>query len=277
MVSLSVFSTMASYSQSTGELPATTTIIHYKLSVGYYTTTVLIFPSPIQQADRGAKELMAQKQPGVENVLKVKAARKDFPPTNLHVFTADDKVYAFDVVYASDPTKTTYDLTTLIPADSAQGNSKTQIEYSKKPFDRQKLASDIAKVKAAQPFFSTRICKNKIEAQLQKIYQSDNVLYFEFKIANESGLPYNIDFTRLYIQDRQKLKRSSIQQREVIPIYNDTVSNIPGKSVVQWVIAVPQLTIPDHRQLFWEMIEKNGGRYISLEVTNRKLLKAKSF
>jgi len=56
---------------------------------------------------------MAQKQPGVENVLKVKAARKDFPPTNLHVFTADGRVYAFDVSYSPNPPQTTYDLTKL--------------------------------------------------------------------------------------------------------------------------------------------------------------------
>src|SRR5450631_4405201 len=77
-------------------LPASTLVLHYRLAVGCTTTTVLIFPSPVKQADRGYKDLIAQKQTGVEKVLKIKAARTDFTPTNLHVFTADGKIYAFD-------------------------------------------------------------------------------------------------------------------------------------------------------------------------------------
>ena len=77
---LLVMITIAAFSQPvTSVLPATASIIHYKLSVGYNTTTVLIFPAPVKQADRGERDLLAQKQPGVENVLKVKAARRDFP------------------------------------------------------------------------------------------------------------------------------------------------------------------------------------------------------
>lgn len=264
---------LTSFSQSSGNLPANAAIIHYKLFVGYYTTTVLIFPSPVQQADRGERDLMAQKQPGVENVLTVKAARRDFPPTNLHVFTADGRVYAFDVVYAPDPNQTTYDLAKLVSSDTADGNSKAQIELSKKPLDRLKLASDIAKVKAARPFFSTHSSKYKMKVQLQTIYRYGDILYMGLKITNRSTLPYPIDFIKLYISDKKRTIRSSMQQREVIPVFIDTVSIIPSKSAVQWVIAIPELMIPEHRQLVWEMNEKNGGRNLKFMIKNWELLK----
>ena len=278
VILFSVFIAMmgiASFSQSIGDLPATTIIIHYRLSIGYNTTTILIFPSAVQQVDRGERDLMAQKQAGVENVLKVKAARKDFQPTNLHVFTADGHVYAFDIEYVPNPLQTTYDLTRLTTTDSAESNSKGLIVLSGKPFDTQKIANDIAKIKNEKPFFSHRNRKFQMELRLQTIYRSDNILFIGFKIINRSNLPYDVDFAQLYIQDKRQLKRASTQQREITPIYRDSISCIPGKSAVEWVVAIPRLTVPEHRQFALEIYEKNGGRHIRLEVANRQLFKAK--
>src|SRR6185312_9889025 len=250
-------------------------IIHYKLAIGYNTTTVLIFPAPVKQADRGYKDLIAQKQPGVENVLKIKAARRDFPPTNLHVFTSDGRIYAFDVSYTPDPPQTTYDLTKL---DTGKGDAGQQdiIKLSQKVVDKEQLIKNADKVREAKPFFSTSNHKYRMKWQLRTIYLSDDILLFGFTIANRSNLPYNIDFTRLYIRDKQKVKRASVQEREVIPLYKDTVTTIPGNATAKWVVAVPKFTIPDHRKFVLEMYEKNGGRHLTLEVTNRQLFKAKS-
>lgn len=264
---------IASFSQSIGDLPATSVIIHYKLSIGYNTTTILIFPSAVQQVDRGERDLMAQKQAGVQNVLKLKADRKDFPPTNLHVFTADGRVYAFDVVYVPDPKQTTFDLTKLATIDSS--NATGQIELSTKPLDRQKLARDIAKVKAAQSFLHSRCYNNKMEARLQAIYRADDMLYFNFKISNRSNLPYRIDFAHLIIRDKQKIKRGSIQEREIVPIFSDTIACVPNNSTILWVVAIPQLTIPEGRKIIWEMYEKNGGRHLLISFNNRELYKAR--
>ena len=264
--------TITAFSQSTTtDLPSVTVLIHYKLSVGYNTTTVLIFPAPVKQADRGERDLLAQKQPGVENVLNLKAARRDFPSTNLHVFTSDGRVYAFDVSYFSDPPQTTYDLGKLDAISSAKDHPKDRIKLSEKPLDTAELARNIAQVKAAQPFFSTHSNKYKMKVQLQTIYRSGDILFFGLKITNRSTLPYPIEFTKLLILDRKRAKRSSIQEREIVPLYKDTVSTIMGKSAIQWVIAVPQLTISDHRQLIWEMNEMHGGRNMILEIKNRQI------
>jgi conjugative transposon TraN protein len=257
------------------DLPASTKIIHYKLAVGYNTTTVLIFPAPVKQADRGYKDLIAQKQPGVENVLKIKAARRDFTPTNLHVFTGDGGLYAFDVIYASEPAQTTFDLTKLdsvVKHDGPQGI----IEFSRKGIDNEQLVKSVEKVRGAKPFLSSSTHEYRMKLGLQSIYLSGDILLFGFEIANRSHLSYNIDFTRLYIRDKQKIKRSSLQEREIVPLFKDTVSSVGGETTVKWVVAVPKFTIPDNRQFVFEMYERNGGRHVSLEVTNRQLFKAKS-
>src|SRR5438270_557447 len=63
----------------------------YSLQVGYNTTTVLIFPAAVKPGDKGKgdADLIVRKQPGSENILKVKAGRKNFTPTSLHVITGD--------------------------------------------------------------------------------------------------------------------------------------------------------------------------------------------
>ena len=74
------------------DLPESTLIPHYRLSVAYNTTTVLVFPASVKPIDRGDRDILAVKQPGVENVVKVKASRKNFAPTNLLVFTSDGRI-----------------------------------------------------------------------------------------------------------------------------------------------------------------------------------------
>jgi len=261
----------------TSVLPATAAIIHYKLTVGYHTTTVLIFPATVKQADRGERDLLAQKQPGVENALKVKAARRDFPPTNLHVFTSDGRVYAFDVSYGSDPDQTTFDMSKLETTSSIGDNPKDPIKFSNKPLDTAELARNIVKLRAARPFFSTHFSKYKMRVQLQTIYRSGDILFLDLEITNRSTLPYPIDFAKLFIRDKIRAKRSSVQDREIMPLCTATVAIIPGKSASQWVVAIPQLTIPKHRKLVWVMSERNGGRNLTIRVKNKQLCRARDF
>ena len=269
------FITLFSFAQSDAGLPEVTAITHYKLSVGYNVTTILIFPSAIQQADRGERDLMTQKQTGIENVLKVKAARKGFQPTNLHIFTADGRVYAFDVTFTQYPNQTTYDLTRLKTNDSSSYDSKPKIDFFPTLLKYKQIANDFAKIKTMKPFLSSKTHRYKMELQLQTIYHVGDIIYFGCKILNKSSLPFTFDALRLYMRENVQVRRSSIQQRQIIPIYKDTVFYIPGKSDMQFIMAFHQFTIPDHRQLVLEIIERDGGRDLTLKITNQQLLKAR--
>jgi conjugative transposon TraN protein len=269
---------MTSFAQPVNNvLPTSTAMIHYRLVVGYNSTTVLIFPSPVIQADRGYKDLIAQKQPGVENVLKLKAARKDFPPTNLHIFTANGKIYAFDISYAADPAQTTFDLTKLDTSTQANAGTRPAIELSQIIVDQDQLATGMHQMKQAKPFFSASSRKYQMKITLQAIYQKDNMLVFCLSLTNRSTLPYDIDFSRLSIRDKHQAKRSSAQEREIIPVQKDTLTTIPGQNAVTWAVAVPTFTIPDHRKMVIELYEKNGGRQLTLEIKNHQLFKARKW
>jgi Domain of unknown function (DUF4138) len=60
-------------------------------------TTSLVFPFSILHVDRGSKDILVQPVQEAENILLVKAGLKDFPETNLSVFTSDGSVYTFQV------------------------------------------------------------------------------------------------------------------------------------------------------------------------------------
>src|ERR1700712_5502863 len=64
------------------------------LDITWHKTTMLIFPYPIQSADRGDQYVLAEKVKGVDNVLKVKAGQAGFEESNLQVITSDGAVYS---------------------------------------------------------------------------------------------------------------------------------------------------------------------------------------
>src|SRR5690606_880089 len=86
----------------------------YKMEVTYNKTTHLLFPSPIRYVDLGSDYLTAGKAEDLGNVLRIKAAVKDFETeTNFSVITKDGRFYSFDVIYNAYPDILSYDLSKL--------------------------------------------------------------------------------------------------------------------------------------------------------------------
>ena len=68
----------------------------YALEVTFYKTVHIIFPATIKYVDLGSADIIAGKADGSENVLRVKAALRDFSrETNLAVITEDGSYYTF--------------------------------------------------------------------------------------------------------------------------------------------------------------------------------------
>lgn len=68
----------------------------YALEVTFNKTVHIIFPATIKYVDLGSADILAGKADGSENVLRVKAALRDFSrETNLAVITDDGSYYTF--------------------------------------------------------------------------------------------------------------------------------------------------------------------------------------
>jgi conjugative transposon TraN protein len=255
------------------DIPLSTAITPYKLKVGYNYNTIIAFPGVIKKAYWGYNEIDAQTVPGVDNIIMIKALKRDFDSTNLHVFTSDEKIYSFNVTYTQNPLQTTYDLKRL-SGNTIDLDSST-IVFSDMPLNDLRLAKYIQEVKDAKPFFGRISNHFGIKLRIQGIYTLKNLMLFRFQIRNGSNIDYDLDFTKLYIKDKKVVKRSSIQQREIIPILKDSIQTIPGQSKGVIVMAVPKFTIPDSKNFWIEIYEKGGGRIITMKIKNRHLLKAR--
>lgn len=254
------------------DLPGSSVIPHYRLFISYNTTTVLVFPAAVKPVDRGDKDVIAQKQPGVENVLKLKAARHGFPPTNLHVFASNGIVYAFDIYY-TDSLATTHNLTNLVPTGPVP--VAPPILFSSKLPNTDQMDRYVSAVEALKAENIVHDHHDRMKLSLESIGLADGLYFFRMKLTNHSLLDYKIDFIRLYIRDRQRAKRSSVQDQETLPIYQDSAMAIAGNQSVTHVLAVPAFTLANHKEFLIEVYEKNGGRSLTLLIRNRNLFKAK--
>lgn len=81
-----------------------TIIAPRKIEVSYSKTTHILFPAEVKYVDLGSSNIIAGKAAGAENVVRVKAAVRDFADeTNFSVITADGSFYSFDVEYKDNP------------------------------------------------------------------------------------------------------------------------------------------------------------------------------
>lgn len=259
------------YCQMRPEVLKTTVIEPYPVWVTFNKTTNLIFPYAIKSVDRGSRDVLAQKAKGVDNILLVKAGKENFPETNLSIITADGKLYSFLLRYSINPSL----LNLSFAKDTLSENwaslpvaesNEAQIERRAEQVAREKRMLHGQKDKA----FDIRL-------RLNGLYIGNSVLYFQVELRNRSNIPYDIEMHRFFIKDEKKANRTASQDIELQPlyIYGDT-SSVRELGTNILVFALPKFTIPDKKYLLIQLMEKNGGRHLHLNVRNRTIVKAKS-
>lgn len=237
------------------------------LQIGYSKTTSIVFPYAIKSIDKGSPDVLMQKAKGVENILLVKAAKENFNQTNLTVVTADNRLYVFVLNYdESCP-----DLN--IKADNTavvSGNILFSTDNDNQKKIEQYASLALSKKKKLEGLKRSRF---EMKLDVTGIFIHQDILYFRLLVGNNSKINYEIDQLRFFIRDRKKSKRTASQEIEVIPLYSTSASSvIPDKSEVNVVYAVSKFTIPEKKYLTIQLIEKNGGRHIEIDVKNNDLI-----
>jgi conjugative transposon TraN protein len=249
----------------------------FRLDITLNKTTNLIFPYSIKSVDRGSSDILAQKAPGIENVLEVKASRKNFDQTNLSVITADGYLYSFLINYSNSPLELNYKFSDHTEPFILRGLSRSAVHFTDSSMSEKELAIYSAEVLAS---------KNKIHGMKDHNFQvvlkisgisvKNDRMFFKFRIKNNTDLNYDIDQLRFFIRDEQRAKRTAIQEIEVIPVYSyKSPTTVNSQSRADWVVVIPKITIPDKKYFIIEMTEKNGGRTLHIKVRNKKLMESK--
>ncbi len=233
------------------------------LQVGFSKTTSIIFPYTIKSIDKGSAEVLVQKAKGVENILLVKAAKQHFFQTNLTVVTSDGKLYVFVLNYDEMCPDLNFKAENAVAASrdvlfSLENDNQKRIEqYASAAYCKKKKISGIKK------------SKYQIRLEVNGIFIQQNVLYLRVVFENKSKINYDIDQFRFFIRDKRKSKRTASQEIELEPLYATSSSSvIPYKSEIIKVYALEKFTIPENKYLTLQMIEKNGGRHLEVDINN---------
>ena len=91
-------------------------------------TVHVLFPAEVRYVDLGSTDIIAGKADGVENVVRVKAAVRDFPgETNFSVITGDGSFYSFLVSYEEEPEALNINMDSRFPTGPSTGGSAVRV------------------------------------------------------------------------------------------------------------------------------------------------------
>ncbi len=279
ITSLTLFITLISwtgYGQGGARFSKSCFIESYQLEVTYNKTSNLVFPEPIASIDRGSQDILVQKAESVDNILRVKAAVKNFEETSLSVITKDGKLYSFLVGYATSPAYLNVNLgagllstDTLLRSPTTSGSSKRQLnlEWLRNNAER-----------ALHAAWSSRPLQDKnakMVLKLKGLFISETVLFCKLTIRNKSNINFDVDVLRFYLRDKKVAKRTASQEVELVPLHKlGNTSLIRGKATETLVFAIPKFTIPNDKILFIDLMEKDGGRHLLVKVKNKHIMRA---
>lgn len=237
--------------------------LYKNLHIGYSKTTSIVFPYPIKSIDKGSADVLVQKAKGVENILLVKAARQYFFQTNLTVVTSDARLYVFVLNYDEECP----DLNIKAEnATAASGDVLFCLENENQKKIRQSALLALSKKKKTS---GLKKSKYHIKMEVNGIFIHEDVLYLRVVFENKSKINYDIDQLRFFIRDQRKSKRTASQEIEIQPLHSTSASEvIPYKSEIIKVFALEKFTIPENKYLTLQLIERNGGRHLEVDINN---------
>ena len=255
-------------------------VLPYGLEVTFEKTVHLIFPAPVRYVDLGSQNIIAGKAEDAENVLRVKAAVKDFETeTNMSVICEDGSFYAFNVKYADEPEKLSVEMKDFLsPVEGRLPSNRADI-YFKELGNESPI---LVKLMMQTIYQNDKRYIKHIGAHqfgmkflLRGLYAHNGLLYFHTRIDNMTNMPYSVDFVTFKVVDKKVAKRTAIQEQVLQPLraYHQ-VNYIKGRHTESSVFALEQFSLSEDKQLEVTLYEHNGGRTLTFYVEPQDLVLA---
>ena len=269
------------YQGMSRSIPNGRVVLPYGLEVTFEKTVHLIFPAAIRYVDLGSQNIIAGKADDAENVLRVKAAVREFETeTNMSVICEDGSFYAFNVKYADEPKKLSIEMKDfLAPTEGRLPSNRADIYFKELGSESPILVKLIMKSIYQN---DKRIIKHVGAKQfgmrflLRGLYAHNGLLYFHVRMDNESNMPYAVDFITFKVVDKKMAKHTAIQERMLQPLraFHQVMWIGAGRSE-RIVFALEQFTLSEDKQLEVTLYERNGSRTLTFYVEPEDLLLTK--
>lgn len=269
------------YQGMSRSIPNGRVVLPYGLEVTFEKTVHLIFPAAIRYVDLGSQNIIAGKADDAENVLRVKAAVREFETeTNMSVICEDGSFYAFNVKYADEPEKLSMEMKDFLsPTEGRLPSNRADIYFKELGSESPILVKLIMKSIYQN---DKRIIKHVGAKQfgmrflLRGLYAHNGLLYFHVRMDNESNMPYAVDFITFKVVDKKVAKHTAIQERMLQPLraFHQVMWIGAGRSE-RIVFALEQFTLSEDKQLEVTLYERNGSRTLTFYVEPEDLLLTK--
>jgi len=231
--------------------------------------TNVIFPSDIAAGVRVSRDILVQKVRGVENVIELKALRRDFGPTNLAVYGKDGKLYSFTLHYVEDTAVLDYrvvlDGDRILPA----------IRLTGWPVAPNQLQQDGRVLAVRRGFLHHVAVADGLKVMLKGVYQRDSLLWLTIELRDRTLFGCSSCSVRIYTESRKKVKRTATQQVDITPAYVDDCGRLPGLGRRVTAMALQPLMVSGGKRLVIEFSDEVGERRVLLKVKGKVLLRAR--
>lgn len=269
------------YQGMSRSIPNGRVVLPYGLEVTFEKTVHLIFPAAIRYVDLGSQNIIAGKADDAENVLRVKAAVREFETeTNMSVICEDGSFYAFNVKYADEPKKLSIEMKDfLAPTEGRLPSNRADIYFKELGSESPILVKLIMKSIYQNDKRTIKHVGAKqfgMRFLLRGLYAHNGLLYFHVRMDNESNMPYAVDFITFKVVDKKVAKHTAIQERMLQPLraFHQVMWIGAGRSE-RIVFALEQFTLSEDKQLEVTLYERNGSRTLTFYVEPEDLLLTK--
>ena len=269
------------YQGMSRSIPNGRVVLPYGLEVTFEKTLHLIFPAAIRYVDLGSQNIIAGKADDAENVLRVKAAVREFETeTNMSVICEDGSFYAYNVKYADEPEKLSMEMKDFLsPTEGRLPSNRADIYFKELGSESPILVKLIMKSIYQNDKRTIKHVGAKqfgMRFLLRGLYAHNGLLYFHVRMDNESNMPYAVDFITFKVVDKKVAKHTAIQERLLQPLraFHQVMWIGAGRSE-RIVFALEQFTLSEDKQLEVTLYERNGSRTLTFYVEPEDLLLTK--
>ena len=229
--------------------------------------TNLVFPEAVQVGVKVSRDVLAQKVKGVENVIELKAVRRDFPATNLSVYGRDGRLYSFVLRYVAD--------SAVLNFRVVAGSSSTAVMLAGMPASLGALRADAYGLMGRRRFLRVTAHGEGLRLRLTGIYMKDSLEWLVMRLVNRSAAGYRQGYARVYLQDRQPVQRRAQQDRALELVYDGLPRVVSGASAVQFAVGLRPFSVGKGKRLVVE-IAGADGRSVILKVKGRVVAKGRA-
>lgn len=231
--------------------------------------TNLVFPVALATGVKVSRDVLVQRPKGVDNVIELKAVRRNFTPTNLSVFGKDGQLYSFDLHYVED----TAVLSFRVVASDTTG--RPVVMLSGLPVDEATMASDARLLSDRRRFMRVSARSGGVRFRLTGMYLRDGLMWLCFRVSNGTRIAFSPAYVRVFLEDCKKVKRTATQDLDQAPVYAGGLSVVPGRGSLRFAEAFAPFTVARGKRLVVQLADDAGGRSMMLVVGRKEVLKTR--